>query len=265
MFTVNCLYGQNERIDKYFSMLPSEIKGKRGLQEYNVTLKWQSLDAINGNKFNCSAIKATYLAGLDNGNVAWKNVSLSQISDFNQKEIERTSLPAFDNFTYKSLNTDFLKDDFYKNIPPEHRDIAKWLVSDGMQMHGLALYVFDSLKFNKDFIPKFMIDNNVKFENWVTFTSRYQKLIWSGITKYNDKICAIVKFESYFNPLEINNPEMTLKGRSLYWGEMWISLTDKQVEYSLMHEDVIFKLKSASFPQEQFLDLQREVVFEKIK
>jgi hypothetical protein len=78
-------------------------------------------------------------------------------------------------------------------------------------------------------------------------------------------ICAIVKFESYYNPLEINNPDMTLKGRPLYWGEMWISLTDKQVEYSLKHEDVIFKFKRASFPQEQFLDLQREIIFEKLK
>jgi hypothetical protein len=63
----------------------------------------------------------------------------------------------------------------------------------------------------------------------------------------------------------MNNTEMTFKGRSLYWGEMWISMEDKQVEYATMVEDVVIKLKSAAFPQEQLIDLQREVSFNKIK
>jgi hypothetical protein len=260
----NCLFAQNGNIDKYFSMKPYEIKTQNsGIQEYDVTLKWQNLDAIEGKKFSCSAVNATYMVGLDNGNVGWKNVRLSQINDFNQKEIQGIELPAFNNFSYPALNTDFLKNDFYKAIPPEQQDLAKWLVSDGIQMQGLVWYVADSLEFNKAFYPKIMENNNIQFEDWVNFTSRYQKLIWSGITKYNNEICAIVKFESYYNPLEMNNQEMSFKGRSLYWGEIWISLQDKQVEYATMFEDVIFKLRNASFPQEQLIDLQREIVFEK--
>jgi hypothetical protein len=53
--------------------------------------------------------------------------------------------------------------------------------------------------------------------------------------------------------------------RSLYYGEMWISLKSKQAEYALMTEDVIMKLKSTPFPEEQLIDLQREVVFNKVK
>ena len=103
--------------------------------------------------------------------------------------------------------------------------------------------------------------NDVRFEGWVTFTSRYQKLIWSGITKHNDEICAIVKFDSYYNPVRIDNQQMQVQGRSLYYGEMWISLTDKQVEYAIMFEDVVMKLTSSMFPDEQLIDLQREIVF----
>ena len=58
---------------------------------------------------------------------------------------------------------------------------------------------------------------------------------------------------------------MSVKGRSLYYGEIWISLSDKQVEYATMVEDVIMKLKSASFPDEQLIDLQREIIFNKVE
>lgn len=266
MLISNCLSAQKSEVDKYLLIRPSEIRSEKAKNhEYDVTLKWQNLDAIDGIKFNCNAVKATYLTGLTNDSVGWKNVSMAQINDFQQKDFKGTILPSFNAFRYKVSETNFLKDDFYKNLPAEVKDLAKWLVSDAIQMQGLAWYVFDSLEFNKEFVPKFLKNNSIKFDDWVTFTNRYQKLIWSGITKHNNEVCAIVKFESLYNPLKIDNDQMSVKGRSLYYGEMWISLESKQVEYAVMTEDVIMRLKSASFPQEQLIDLQREIVFNKVK
>jgi hypothetical protein len=265
LFT-NCLFAQKHCVDSYLLLKPSEIKvGKSGIQKYDVSLKWQNLDAINATKINCSAVKATFITGLENDSVSWKNVSSAQINDFQQKDYNGTNLPSFNGFTYKVNETNFLKEDFYKTIPLEQRDLAKWLVSDAIQIQGLAWYVFDSLEFSKPFIPKFLSSYDVKFEDWVTFTSRYQKLIWSGITKYNKEVCAIIKFESLYNPLKIDNTLMSVKGRSLYYGEIWISLSDKQVEYAIMVEDVMMKLKSSAFPEEQLIDLQREIFFNKVE
>jgi len=266
MLFTNCLFAQEHSIDRYLLLKPSEIKTRKsGIQEYAVSLKWQNLDAINGNKINCNAVKATYIAGLENDSVGWKDVSLAQINDFQQKGYSGTNLSSFNGFTYKVNETNFLKEDFYKNIPLEQRDLAKWLVSDAIQMQGLAWYVFDSLAYNKPFIPNFLNNYDVKFKDWVTFTSRYQKLIWSGIAKYNNEVCAIIKFESLYNPLKIDNNQMSVKGRSLYYGEIWISLSDKQVEYATMIEDVVMKLKSSLFPEEQLIDLQREIIFNKVE
>jgi hypothetical protein len=264
MLLANCLFAQKHSIDRYVLLKPSEIKARKsGIQEYAVSLKWQNLDAINGNKFNCNAVKATYITGLENDSVSWKDVSLAQINDFQQKEYSGTNISSFNGFTYKVNETNFLDDDFYKAIPLEQRDLAKWLVSDAIQMQGLAFYVFDSLAYNKPYVPNFLNNYDVKFEDWVTFTSRYQKLIWSGITKYNNEVCAIIKFESLYNPLKIDNNQMSVKGRALYYGEIWISLSDKQVEYATMIEDDVLKLKSSVFPEEQLIDLQREVIFKK--
>jgi hypothetical protein len=259
------VYGQSKKapIDNYLEIIPAKIKVKTDVkQEYKVVLKWQNLDAINGNKLNCNAVKATFTCGLDSGFVHWNNVSLSTINDFQQPVGKGTELPSFNNFSYKALGTDFLKETLYKDISAEHRDLAKWLVSDAIQMQSLASYVFDSLRFNKEFKPRLLDNFDIQFENWVKFSSRYQKLIWSGITKFNNEVCAIVKFESLYNPLEMKTPDMNFKGRSLYWGEIWVSLEDKQVEYATMVEDVIFELNLNNNPK-QLLDLQREVTFTK--
>lgn len=266
ILVTNCLLAQKNNIDRYFLLKPSEIEtSKSGIQKYKVSLKWQNLDAINGNKINCNAVKATYTVGLENDSVSWEDVSLAQINDFQQVDYDGTNLPSFNDFSYKINETNFLKEEFYKTIPLGQRDLAKWLVSDAIQMQGLAWYIFDSLVYNKPFIPVFLNNYEVKFKDWVTFTSRYQKLIWSAVAKYNNEVCAIIKFESLYNPLKIENNQMSVKGRSLYYGEIWISLSDKQVEYVTMVEDVIMKLKSSLFPEEQLIDLQREIIFNKVE
>lgn len=260
------IYSQNSKttIDKYLQIIPANINAKTDeKQEYYVTLKWQNLDALNGNKMNCNAAEATFICGLDSGYVRWNNVSLSQINDFQQTVPKGRELPILNNFSYKANTTDFLKESFYSIIALEDRDLAKWLFSDAVQMQGLAWYVFDSLSFNKPFMPKLLENYDVKFEHWVKFSSRYQKLIWSGITKFNNDVCAIVKFESLYNPLEMKTTNMNFKGRSLYWGEIWISLENKQVEYATMVEDVIFELNLNNNTPKQLLDLQRDVTFTK--
>ena len=266
MLVGNCLYGQKSCIDNYLSLKPSAINNKSDEpQKYKVTLKWQNLDALNGNKINCNHVNATYIVGLDNGYVAWKDVSMGPIDNFQASAENGEELPSFNGFTYKAVNTDFLNEEFYKDIPAGQHDLAKWLVSDAIQMQGLAWYVFDSLSFNKQFSPKLLNNYDIKFENWVKFTSRYQKLIWSGLSEYKNEVCAIVKFESLYNPVELDKPELSINGRSLYWGEIWISLEDKQVEYASMVEDVVLKLKMANMQEEQLIDLQRVVFFEKVE
>lgn len=260
----NQIISQNRDIRDFFSIKPSDITlEKSETQQYDVTLKWQNLDAISGSKINCNIVKGNYIVKPGNEFVEWRDVKLAQVDNFLQTEFKATNLPSFNKLNYKAFSTDFLSEKFYKDIPNNQKDLAKWLVCDAVQMQGLAWYVFDSLEFKKEFIPRKLVNYDVEFENWVTFTSKYQKLVWSGISKHNDELCAIVKFESYHNPVKIENDQMKLKGRSLYYGEMWISLTDKQVEYAIMFEDVIMKLKSSMFPNEKLIDLQREIVFNK--
>lgn len=257
------VYAQKRSIDSLLAIRLSDIRGKIEPQQYSVTLKWQNLDPVKGNELSSNIARGTYVTGLKNGYVGWKDVSLSAITPGGKKEVQHRNLPSFDKLSYPVLNTDFLKQDFYSIIPQQDRDLAKWLVSDGIQLYGMTAYLLDSLKFNTPFIPGLLTNYDIKFENWVSFLSRYQKLTWTGITTCNGEICAIINFESFFNPLEMDQPEMSLKGRSLYWGELLISLRDKQLERGRMMEDAIVNLKTAARDKDQLFNIQREVTFEK--
>ncbi len=257
-------FAQDKCLDKYFLAQIQDIEtDNQSLQDYEVTLKWQNLDALNGTTFNCNVVLANLTVDPENNITRWQDARLASIGDFREEPENTVSLSALDGFEYESFTDDFLQEDFFDDIAPELRDLAKWLVSDAMQMQGLAVYVMDSLTFGQEFIPVLLEDYEIEFQNWVSFSSRYQELKWSAITKHNDEVCAVIKFESEYNPVSAETPAMSFKGRSLYYGEMWVSLHDKQLEYAIMFEDVIMKLESDAFPGGQLIDLQREIVFEK--
>ncbi|GHS94560.1 hypothetical protein FACS1894207_3000 [Bacteroidia bacterium] len=258
----NGVSAQGNDIEKYIALKPSDIKAKTSeIQEYDVTMKWRNLDVVEGTKINCNVLKATFYVGMNNDSVKWENASLAQIDDFQQTQFEGTDLPALNHFSYKpqyNVSTDFLKEEFYKDIPLEQKYLARMLVMDEVQMIEQGWHLFDSLEYKKDFMPNFLNNFDIQYEHGLTFTSTYQKFVWSAITEHNNEICAVVKFESFFNPFTNSDNEIPIKGRSLFYGEMWISLEDKQVEYAIMVEDVVFK-------GSELIDMQREIVFNKVK
>ena len=91
------------------------------------------------------------------------------------------------------------------------------------------------------------------------------QLKWSGISTMNNKICALIQFHSFSNPVDMISEAMTVKGRSLYWGCVWVSLKDKQIEYGTMNEDVIMEMSFTGNAGKQLINMQREVMFEKIQ
>ena len=58
------------------------------------------------------------------------------------------------------------------------------------------------------------------------------ELTWVGISRLNDELCMVIDYESFVNPVNSSSPGMTVQGRSLYRGIIYISLEDKQIEYA---------------------------------
>lgn len=79
----------------------------------------------------------------------------------------------------------------------------------------------------------------------------------------NNEICAVIQYQSFFNPVLSMTNTMTIQGRSLYRGSLLISLEDKQVEYLTMNEDVMMEMTFPGKSEKRLMDMQREVVFTK--
>ncbi|MCX6123011.1 MAG: hypothetical protein NTX44_15470 [Ignavibacteriales bacterium] len=260
--TSSVSFCQQAAIVKYLTELPKNLKlDNNRPQTYNVSIHWINRD-LDGNLINNNIVKAKYARGFENGFVRWEDVRLTNIRDTAQYENQLTELNGL---TYKIIGDNFTKKEFYDSFPKEGMDIdiIRWLVQDAVGIEVYGWMYFDSLKFNQVFYPNFFKNQRIKMENYVNFTSQGLSLCWTSISKMNNEMCAIIHYQSMHNPIDANTDVMKLHGRSTYWGDIWISLTNKHIEYATMNEDVIFKMILTANKYEQKLDLQREVVFEK--
>jgi hypothetical protein len=90
------------------------------------------------------------------------------------------------------------------------------------------------------------------------------KMTWAGLSRLAGEPCAVINYRSFANPFESATPAMEIVGRSLYWGTMWISLEDKQVEKVNLNEDLLMEMTFTGATTSSIMNMQREVVFEKV-
>ena len=80
--------------------------------------------------------------------------------------------------------------------------------------------------------PNISTDQDVIMPGVGTFHSRDTVLEWVGRSERNGQECALIDYRSFFNPLQLAVGGMTIQGRSDFWGEIWVSLATKQIEYA---------------------------------
>jgi hypothetical protein len=90
-----------------------------------------------------------------------------------------------------------------------------------------------------------------------TFHNRDVVLEWIGRSRRNGRECAVIQYQAFFNPLQIGVGGMTLTGRSDYWGEIWVSLETKQIEYGTIYESVVGEMKLAGQDTAQIVNIFR--------
>ena len=163
-------------------------------------------------------------------------------------------------FTYKSPN-DIAKPDFFSRLPTdETRHLLRTTVWDVVALEAFAWREFDNLELNK-WVKSSEFENlDVQMADWGSLKMKNLKLKWTGISKIRDEPCAVIHYYSFVNP--VKSPGF--RGRSLYWGDILISLHDKQIEQATMNEDVIMEISTASKSEKKFINIQREVSFEKL-
>jgi hypothetical protein len=169
------------------------------------------------------------------------------------KDVYYAESNALDAVFPTGMKKDFLQDfkyrpdekvltaEFFKNNLPEADPLIMNLIWDALCFDVLAYCCWDSLKLGKEFSPQNM-NAEIKLADG-TFENKDIRITWLGITEINNEICAILKYSVMNNPLNIEYENISMSGRSHYWGEIYVSLSDKQIEYANLTEDVLTDMK----------------------
>lgn len=240
--------------------LPQNLELKDELQKYVVTTDHFNTD-IFANFINKMRVKGEYTRGLENGIVKWNNCTIAMAMNRDTEFPAGTPISYMEDFSY-NVSENMLNAEAFANFG-ENSAFAKNLIWDMMAIEGFGWSAWNKLKLNEPYSAK---DFNGKMElaGQGSFENKDVILTWTGISKRNSENCAVIEFRTMNNPLDYSGEGMTMKGRSHYWGTIWISLEDKQIEHAVLYEDVVMEMNLPGQTNKQIMDATREISFVKV-
>ena len=210
-----------------------------GPRTYRFTVDYDSANAT-GDVVHRQRVTGDYTRGLANGEVEWKNVGVADVDGATAPFPAPQKQDFIEGFHYPAGSPDTLKPDFFKSFPPT-AVLERNLIWDTSMIESFGQDFFDRLKLN---VPLHIsADQDVNMPGVGTFHSRDTVLEWVGRSERNGQECALIDYRAFFNPLEIANGGVSIQGRSDFWGEIWVSLATKQIEYATIYEHVIGQMK----------------------
>lgn len=240
-------------------VLPQSLQLNDEQQKFVVTTDHFNFDMF-GNFFNKQRIQGEYTRGLGNDLVRWNNVTVAFSMQKNGDFPAGNKVDYMEDFSYNP-SEDMLNSDKFQNFG-ENSALTKNLIWDMMGIEGFAWASWDKLKLN---VPYSASDFNGKLDlaGKGSFENKDVQITWSGITQMNGELCALIDYRTFDNPLEYAAEGMSMKGRSHYWGTIWVSLEDKQIEHAVLYEDVMMEMLLPGQTTKQIMDARREITYVK--
>ena len=195
-----------------------------------------------------------YTRGLPAGEVMWKNVAQADAEGPTAPFPAAQKRDFMEGFRYRNDLGSTMKPDFFKPFPLT-AVMERNLVWDTGMIEMFGQNFFEHLKLNEPY--HIASDQDVNMPDVGTFHNRDVVLEWIGRSQKNSRDCALIAYQSFFNPFEIANGGMTLKGRSDYWGQIWVSLATKQIEYATLNESVVGEMKLPGQDTTQIVNIFR--------
>lgn len=254
----NCAFSQPVNTLAYFDSLPAIELDKSQARFYQLITDYYDF-GLSGD----FRVKTRIAGNLTckNDSVQWKDVYSFNSQSLNDEFTGGKRVDYIENFNYKQGSEIVDTDYFIKNLP-EADPLVMNLMWDVLAFDVVAYESWDSLKLNTEFRA---INANLEMElDYGTFENKDTRITWLGITEINNEICAILKYSVMNNPLNLEYGNMVMKGRSHYWGEVYVSLSDKQIEYANLTEDVLMEVKENSSSESDIKYTVRYITLSKI-
>ena len=256
--------GQSEKafITKFLGDLPY-VPVSKDLKKYRMTAVYTNRD-LYGNFTGKTKITGDYTMGLENGNVSWNNVLYSASDKLDEPFLPGKKLEYVENFIYLPTYK-MLEPDSFKNFPNTAEAVfAKNLVWDMLAIDEFGLKHKDSLKLNRIYRIR---DTGGKFDMAAigNYTNTEIQLIWTGISLFDDEICAVIEHRAIDNMIELDMPGIKSKGTEQYWGTSWISLETGLIAHAEMYSGTIQEIEINGMKDKFLVKTIRELRLDKIK
>jgi hypothetical protein len=210
-----------------------------GPRVYRFTVEYNTANS-KGETMRRQRLTAEYTRGLPDGEVMWKNVAEADADGPTAPFGPPQKRDFMEGFRYPNDLAATFKPDFYKKFPPM-AVLERNLVWDTGMIESFGQNFFKSLKLNEPIHTA--ADEDIAMAGVGVFHNRDIVLEWIGRSQRNGQECALIRYQSFFNRLLVEAGGMSLKGRSDYWGEIWVSLATKQIEYATLYESVVGDMK----------------------
>lgn len=212
---------------------------------------------IAGSTGNRARVEGTFTRGLPNGRVRWNDVVIASAPGGNDPFPAGSPLPPMEGLSYHV--EDLAGDSLFARFPAgDLGHLMKTLVWDGA-MFDLVDAIRGRLETLDEGIPARVAafeDFDVDMAGFAALRMKDLVVERAGVSTTNGKRCAVFLYRSLSNL--VAGPGVS--GRSLYFGDIRISLDDGVTERLTLTEDVVMQL-GADGPRARTLDLQRVVRF----
>lgn len=229
-----------------------------GPRAYRFTVDYQTADP-QGLIVHRQRISGDYTRGLAGGEVEWKNVAQSEAAGPSGPFGAAQKRSFMEGLRYRNDLGLTMQPEFFKAFPAT-AVFERNLVWDTGMIELFGQGFFDKLKLNEPYHA--FADQNVKMPDLGTFQNRDVILEWVGRSHRNGQDCAVIDYRAFLNRLQIAAGGMTLRARSDYWGQIWVSLKTKQIEYATLYENVLGEMTLPGQDGPQPLSVFRSGVFE---
>jgi hypothetical protein len=232
----------------------------KGPRTYRFTVVYNSANT-RGEIVYRQRISGEYTRGLPGDEVEWNNVTQAKAAAATAPFSPAQKCDYMEGFHYRDDISSTFKPGFFKGFPPS-AVFERNLVWDTGMIERFGQNYLKRLKLNDPY--HIASDKAVAMPDVGTFQNRDVVLEWVGRSERNGQKCALINYRAFFNPVAIANGGMTLNGRSDYWGEIWVSLATKQIEYATLQEEVVGEMKPLGQNKVQDINVFRIGTFEPV-
>ncbi len=256
------MVGQQPMQTSYLEKLPDSIEvNSEVIKKYRMVTDYLDYD-LKGNFIQKTRVSGIYTCGLENNQVRWNEIKIAQTKDENGAFPEGLKREYMENFTYVP-GTEAVSESFFSEIPQADFQVRN-LIWDRLMFDCFAYWDWDSLQLNNEYLAK-NLNGTINLAGQGNFSNSDIRLKWNGITRRNGEICAVIHYTAMNNPLNIKTEGFSMEGRSHYWGDVMVSLEDKEIEHGTMSEDVITDVSIAGQVDNYVGYTVRYITLEKIK